>query len=146
MVYGEFIQSVQVEYARLIAEQLPSGLDNVYFVNSGAEAIEGALKLAKKFTGKSEMISFRNAYHGSTHGALSLLGDEYFKTAFRPLLPGVRLLEYNNTDDLRKITTRTACVVAEVVQAEAGVVCPTEGFLQALQKPVRRNRNPPDPG
>ena len=133
MVYGEFIQSVQVEYARLIAEQLPSGLDNVYFVNSGAEAIEGALKLAKKFTGKSEMISFRNAYHGSTHGALSLLGDEYFKTAFRPLLPGVRLLEYNNTDDLRKITTRTACVVAEVVQAEAGVVCPTEGFLQALR-------------
>jgi len=134
MVYGEFIQSPQVEYARLLAENLPDRLDNVYFVNSGAEAIEGALKLAKKVTGRPEIAAFHNAYHGSTLGALSILGDEYFKTPFRPLVPGIRHMEFNHFDDLQKITTNTACVVAEVMQAEAGVITAADGFLQALRK------------
>ncbi len=134
MVYGEFIQSPQVEYAALLTENLPSRLNNVYFVNSGAEAIDGALKLAKKFTGRNEVLSFRNAYHGSTIGALSIMGDESFKTPFRPLMPGVRLLSYNDFDDLSSISTETACVVAEVLQAEAGAICAEEGFLKALRK------------
>ena len=103
-------------------------------MNSGAEAVEGALKLAKKYTGRYEIISFHHAYHGSTLGALSILGDEYFKTAFRPLIPGVRLLNYNKFEDLQNITMDTACVVAEVMQAEAGLISPEKGFLKALRK------------
>lgn len=133
MVYGELIQSAQVEYAELLTGYLPESLNSVYFVNSGSEAIEGALKLAKKYTGRSEIISFKKAYHGSTHGALSILGDEYFKQGYRPLLPDVRLLEFNNFKDLERITSRTACVVAEVLQAEAGMVSEKQGFLSALR-------------
>ena len=134
MVYGELVESPQVRYAELLTRHLPGSLDNVYFVNSGAEAIEGALKLAKRHTGREGMVSFRNAYHGSTHGALSILGDEYYKNAYRPLLPGTSLLRYNNFTDLEKITRHTACVVAEVMQAEAGAVSPAEGFLKALRQ------------
>ncbi len=134
MVYGEFIQTPQVLLAQRLTEVLPEKLDSVYFVNSGSEAIEGALKLSKRYTGRSEIIAFKNAYHGGTHGALSILGNEKLKNAFRPLLPDIRLLEFNDFDDLRYITERTACVVAETIQAEAGIILPENGFLQALRK------------
>jgi len=115
MVYGEYIQSPQVQLAKLLTEHLPENLSSVYFVNSGTEAIEGALKLAKRFTGRTEIISFTNAYHGSTHGSLSIMGNEEFKNAYRPLLPDVKQLEYNNSAQLNLITTRTACVVFETI-------------------------------
>ena len=134
MVYGEYIQSPQVEYAKLLTEQLPKKFDNVYFVNSGSEANEGALKLAKRYTKRSEVISFVNAYHGSTHGCLSILGNEYFKQAFRPLVPGVSFINFNNEDDLQQITTKTACVIVEPVQAEAGIITPENNYLQKLRK------------
>lgn len=134
MVYGEFIQSPQLDYARLIAENLPSSLQSVYFVNSGAEAIEGAMKLAKRFTGRPEIAAFRNAYHGSTQGAMSIMGGEYYKREYRPLLPGIRFLEYNSFGDLEQINSNTACVVAEVTQAEAGIISPEPLFLEALRK------------
>lgn len=133
MVYGEYIQSPQTELAKLLSDNLPTELDNVYFVNSGSEAIEGAMKLAKNYTGRSEIISFKNAYHGSTQGALSILGDEKLKTRFRPLIPGTRLLEFNNINDLEKISEKTACVIAEVIQAEAGIIPAKEGFLNELR-------------
>lgn len=134
MVYGEYIQAPQVKLAEKIAQLLPPTLNSVYFTNSGAEAIEGALKLAKRISGRSEMISFENAYHGSTHGALSIMGSEYFKTAYRPLLPGTSLLRYNNFEDLKKITETVACVVVEPVQGEAGAIVPSPDFLEALRK------------
>ncbi len=134
MVYGEFIQSPQVRYAGMITSHLPSSLSNVYYVNSGSEAIEGAVKLAKRFTGKSKIASFRNAYHGSTHGALSILGNEYFKDAYRPLLPGVVQMEFNDPRSLEKIDNDTACVVAEVMQAEAGVIVQENNFLLKLRE------------
>ena len=134
MVYGELIQSSQLMYADLLTEFLPESLNSVYFLNSGSEAIEGAMKLAKRFTGRSEILSFRNAYHGSTHGALSIMGDEFFKQGYRPLLPDVRLLSYNNLEDLDKITSATACVFAEVLQAEAGMISQQNGFLKALRE------------
>jgi acetylornithine/N-succinyldiaminopimelate aminotransferase len=134
IVYGEYIQSPQVKLAEKIASLLPPTLNTSYFTNSGAEAIEGALKLAKRITGRNELISFTNAYHGSTHGALSIMGSEFFKTAFRPLLPGTRLLCYNNFDDLKLITTETACVVVEPVQGEAGAIVPVNGFLEAIRE------------
>lgn len=134
MVYGELVETPQVEYARLLAEYLPSQIDSVYFLNSGAEAVEGALKLAKRATGRSEMISMRNAYHGSTHGAMSMMGGEEHKNAFRPLLPDVRQIRYNNFDDIQHITTRTACLLVEPVQGEAGVVPPVPGYLEALRR------------
>ncbi len=134
MVYGEFIQSPQVEYAECLVQNLPSALNNVYFVNSGAEAIEGAMKLAKRFTGKHEIAAFRNAYHGSTQGALSILGGEYFKSEFRPLLPGISFLNYNSFEELSLITSKTACVVAEVLQAEAGIIPADAEFLKALRQ------------
>ncbi|MBR4037886.1 MAG: aspartate aminotransferase family protein [Tidjanibacter sp.] len=134
MVYGELVETPQVEYARLLAEYLPGHIDSVYFLNSGAEAVEGALKLAKRATGRSEMISMRNAYHGSTHGAMSMMGGEEHKNAFRPLLPDVRQIRYNNFDDIQHITTRTACLLVEPVQGEAGVVPPVPGYLEALRR------------
>lgn len=134
MVYGEYIQAPQVKLAEKIAQLLPSTLNSTYFTNSGAEAIEGALKLAKRITGRSELMSFEHAYHGSTHGALSIMGSEFFKTAFRPLLPGTSLLRYNHTEDLKKITSDVACVVVEPVQGEAGAIVPVNGFLEALRK------------
>lgn len=133
MVYGEMIEKPQVMLARRLAENLPDSLSSVYFLNSGAEAVEGALKLAKRYTGRTEMIGFRDAYHGSTHGAMSVMGDEFFKTAFRPLLPDVRTLDYNSFEQLECITERTACVIAEVVQGESGVNLPVPGFLAALR-------------
>jgi acetylornithine/succinyldiaminopimelate/putrescine aminotransferase len=134
MVYGEFVQSPQVQLAKMLSDRLPEGLDVSYFVNSGSEAIEGALKLAKRYTGRSEMIAFRNAYHGGTHGALSILGNERLKSAFRPLLPDIRFLDFNVFEQLNKITEKTACVIVESIQAEAGIILPAEGYLKALQK------------
>ncbi|MBL7138481.1 MAG: aspartate aminotransferase family protein [Bacteroidales bacterium] len=133
-VYGEFIQSPQVRLAKQLADLLPSSLDSVYFVNSGSEAIEGAIKLAKRYTGNFEVIAFHNAYHGSTQGALSILGNEAMKNAFRPLIPDTRFLRFNNLDDLKQITNKTACVVAETIQAEAGLILPEERFLVQLRK------------
>lgn len=134
MVYGELVQSPQVEYAELLAQNLPPSLQSIYFVNSGAEAIEGAMKLAKKITGRSRILAFRNAYHGSTQGALSILGDEHFKTPFRPLLPDIGFLDFNDFSQLENINNSTACVFAEIIQAEAGVLPAAEGFLEALRK------------
>ena len=133
MVYGEFVQAPQVRYATLLAAQLPCSLQSVYFVNSGSEAVEASLKLAKRVTGRRELIGFGNAYHGSTHGALSLMGDESYKQSFRPLLPDVRQLKFNDIEALEKITPRTAAVLVEPVQAEAGVVIPCSGYLEALR-------------
>jgi len=133
-VYGEFIQSPQVMLAQRLTELLPPSLDSVYFVNSGSEAVEGAVKLAKRFTGRREVIAFTNAYHGSTQGALSLLGNEGLKNAFRPLIPEVSFLKFNDFMDLNQITERTACVVAETIQAEAGLILPEDGFLDQLRK------------
>src|SRR5580704_16290854 len=116
MVYGELIQSPQVQYATLLTANLPPSLNTVYFTNSGTEAAEGAMKLAKRVTGRTEIVAFHRSYHGSTQGALSLMGDEYWRNAFRPLLPGISHLKYNNEEDLGKITEKTACVIAETIQ------------------------------
>jgi acetylornithine/N-succinyldiaminopimelate aminotransferase len=132
MVYGEYIQSPQVEYAQLLTKHLPSSLSSVYFTNSGSEANEGALKLAKRFTGRTEIIAFKNAYHGSTHGSLSIMGDEFFKNAYRPLLPGVKFLEFNLEEDLDKISEATACVIVEPIQGEAGIKAPKNDYLKKL--------------
>lgn len=133
MVYGELIEKPQVQYAKLITDYLPEPLDSVYFVNSGAEAIEGAMKLAKRYTARTEIISFENAYHGSTQGAMSIMGSETYKTAFRPLLPDTKIIKYDRLDELHKITEKTACVVAECVQGESGVRPPSDGYLSALR-------------
>ncbi|MBE0647669.1 MAG: aspartate aminotransferase family protein [Bacteroidales bacterium] len=133
-VYGEFIQSPQVKLAKRLTDLLPPSLDSVYFVNSGSEAIEGAMKLAKRYTGRQEIIAFKDAYHGSTQGALSILGNEMMKSAFRPLIPDIRHLKFNHFDDLDKITEKTACVVAETIQAEAGLILPEANFLQRLRE------------
>ena len=134
MVYGEYIQSPQVRLAKLITENLPDKLDSVYFVNSGSEAVEGAMKLAKRYTGRTEIISFKNAYHGSTQGSLSIMGNEEFKNAFRPLLPDTRQIRYNNTGDLKSITNKTAAVIVETIQGEAGAVVPQNNFLKQLRE------------
>jgi acetylornithine/succinyldiaminopimelate/putrescine aminotransferase len=134
MVYGELIQSPQVHLAKALAGVLPPQLHSTYFVTSGSEAIEGALKLAKRYTGRPEIAAFRNAYHGGTHGALSICGNEHLKNAFRPLVPSVSLMEFNNTDDLDQISETTACVVVETIQAEAGIILPEDGFLPALRR------------
>lgn len=137
MVYGDTVQRVQVQYAQQLSSLLPPELDSIYFVNSGAEAIEGAMKLSKRATGRTQIISMKGAYHGSTQGALSIQGGEDFKTAFRPLLPDVRQIRFNNFDDLNLITERTACVVAEAVQGEAGIRLPEPGYLGALSARCR---------
>lgn len=134
MVYGEFIQNPQVQLATKLASLLPKSLDSVYFLNSGSEAIEGAMKLAKRYTGRTEIISFNNAYHGSTQGSLSIMGGEVLKQAFRPLLPDVRHLDYNNTEQLNHITSKTACVIVEPIQGEAGVVLPKNIFFSLLRE------------
>ena len=133
MVYGEMIESPQVLYARQIASHLPGSLQSVYFVNSGSEAVEGALKLAKRITGRTQLIGFENAYHGSSHGALSVMGGEFFRSAFRPLLPDVGRIRLNNADDLQHITGRTAAVIVEPMQGEAGIVVADPEFLKALR-------------
>ena len=138
MVYGEVIQSPQVQYATLLASALPPALDMVYFTNSGAEAVEGAMKLAKRATGRSKVMAFKNAYHGSTQGALSIMGDEYFRNAFRPLLPEVYHLDYNADDAIAALDEDTACLVLECVQAEAGAVPARWDWLQKLSARCRQ--------
>jgi len=133
LVYGELIQSPQVQYASLLAGNLPEPLNSVYFTNSGAEAVEGAMKLAKRVTGRTEMVAFRQSYHGSTQGALSVMGDEYWRNAFRPLLPGIWHEEYNSAAATDRITERVACVIAETVQGERGVWAPDSGWLRGLR-------------
>ena len=137
MVYGEMVERPQVEYAHKIAQLLPGELDCVYFVNSGAEAVEVALKLAKRYTGRTELISMRRAYHGSTHGAMSMMGTpegEEWKAEFRPLLPDVKSINFNSFEDLEHITERTAGVLCEVVQGEAGIRLPNPEWLKALRQ------------
>lgn len=132
MVYGEMIEAPQVQYARSLINYLPPELDCVYFTNSGSEATEGAMKLAKRVTGRSRIAAFNNAYHGSTQGALSIMGGEYWRNAYRPLLPDVIHLQFNSQEAIAAIDRQTACVVVEAVQAEAGAIPADEAWLQAL--------------
>jgi acetylornithine/N-succinyldiaminopimelate aminotransferase len=134
MVYGELIQSPQVRYATMLAANLPDSLNTVYFTNSGSEATEGAMKLAKRVTGRTEILAFHKSYHGSTQGALSIMGDEYWRNAFRPLLPGIRHEEYNSVAALDAIGPATACVIAETIQAESGVHAPDRNWMQQLRR------------
>jgi acetylornithine/succinyldiaminopimelate/putrescine aminotransferase len=134
MVNGELILSPQTEYAKLLTDNLPASLNSVFFTASGTEATEGAMKLAKRFTGRTQIVAFKNSYHGSTQGSLSVMGDEYWRNAFRPLLSDVLHLNFNSFDDLELITGQTACVIAETIQAEAGVIMPENNWLKALQK------------
>jgi acetylornithine/succinyldiaminopimelate/putrescine aminotransferase len=134
MVYGEFIQSPQVTYAHWLTSRLPDPMDNVYFVNSGSEAIDGAMKLAKRCTGRREFRAFVNGYHGGTHGALSLLGDETMRSGYYPLLPGIRHLRFNHPEDLRLIDRSVAAVVIEPIQAEAGIIEPEKDFLRVVRE------------
>jgi len=134
MVYGEFVEAPQVQYAKLLADNLPPSLNSVYFTNSGAEAVEGAMKLAKRITNRTQIISFNKSYHGSTQGALSVMGDEYWRNAFRPLLPDVLHLHYNSFESIDLITNQTACVIAETIQAEAGIIVPAKEWIHALRK------------
>ena len=133
MVYGEYIQSSPNMLAAKLTSLLPASLNCCYFVNSGTEANEGALKLAKRFTGRSEIISFEKSYHGSTHGSLSVSGNEKKKNVFRPLLPDVRFIEFNNQNDLEHITDKTSCVIMETIQGDAGVRVPAISFMKALR-------------
>ncbi len=134
MVYGEFVESPQGQLAKALADTLPPSLNNVFFVNSGSEAVEGALKLAKRYTGKPNLVSCRESYHGSSQGALSVSGDEIFKQKFRPLLPGVRHIRYNEIDDLSIINEQTAAVIIETIQGEAGVRIASKEYFSALRK------------
>ena len=134
MVYGEHLQAPQVKLANLLTEHLPSPLNSVYFVMSGSEAVEGAMKLAKRYTGKYEIVCCRNAYHGSTQGAESLRSDIDFVQAFRPLIPGIRFIDFNDETSLDAITNKTACVITEPIQAESGVQLPNENFLKSLRE------------
>ena len=134
MVYGEIVENPQVQYAKLLTQYLPENLDCVFFTNSGTEATEGAMKLAKRVTNRSQIIAFKNAYHGSTQGALSIMGSEYFRQAFRPLLPDVLHEDFNTAAALSAITTKTAAVVMEVIQAEAGVIAADHNWLKAMRQ------------
>ncbi|WP_445731968.1 aspartate aminotransferase family protein [Mariniflexile sp.] len=134
MVYGEYIQKPAVELAKLLAQNLPATLESTYLVNSGTEAIEGALKLAKRATGRSEMIAANSAYHGNTMGSMSVMGFEERKQAFRPLLPDVRFITFNNGEDLNHITTKTAGVILETIQGGAGFIQPENGYLEKVRK------------
>jgi acetylornithine/succinyldiaminopimelate/putrescine aminotransferase len=133
MVYGEYIQTPQTQLAKALCDTLPTHLDNVYLVNSGSEAIEGALKLAKRYTNRRELISCVDAYHGSSHGSLSVGGNEVFKRAYRPLLPGIKTVWYGSFSDLEKISTETAAVVIETIQGEAGIRVACKEYFQALR-------------
>jgi acetylornithine/succinyldiaminopimelate/putrescine aminotransferase len=133
MVNGELILSPQTQYAKLLTDNLPPSLNSVFFTASGTEATEGAMKLAKRFTGRTQIVAFKNSYHGSTQGSLSIMGDEYWRNAFRPLLPDVLHLNFNSFEDLDLITEQTACVIAETIQAEAGVIVPENNWLKALR-------------
>lgn len=134
MVYGEVIQSPQVKYAELLTAHLPGNLDCVYFTNSGTEATEGALKLARRATGRTDIISCNRSYHGSTLGALSIMGDEYWRNAYRPLLPGAWHYDYNSEELLNAINGQTSCVIIETIQAEAGVITPNLNWIKKLRE------------
>jgi len=133
MVYGEYVYYPQVQLSKLLCQHLPNTLNTVYLTNSGTEATEGAMKLAKRYTGRTEVIGFQHSYHGSTQGSLSIIGDEYFKSNYRPLIPDTKSIRYNNIEDLSQITERTACVFAEVIQAESGVNPAKKEWLQQLR-------------
>ena len=134
MVYGEYAQEKPVELCKLLAEATPEPLEVTYLVNSGAEAIDGALKLAKRYTGREEIISMKNSYHGNTHGALSVSGNEVHKREFRPLLPMISFIEFNNEEEFSKITEKTACVIAETIQGAAGFLTPSQDYFKNLKK------------
>ena len=134
MVYGEFIQPVQVQLAKELIASTPEGLDQVFFVNSGSEAVEGAMKLAKRFTGRPDIVACKNAYHGSSHGALSVSGNERLKQAFRPLVPGIKHIRFGNIEDLESINENTAAMIIETVQGEAGVRMAGHHYFQALKQ------------
>ena len=133
MVYGEYSQSPAVEYCKLMASLLPAPLDKTYLVNSGTEAIEGSLKLARRVTGRSQLISCHNAYHGNTMGSMSVMGFEERKQAFRPLIPDVEFITFNNEADLEKITTQTAGILLETIQGGAGFIEPQNDFLKKVR-------------
>ncbi|MBL0234459.1 MAG: aspartate aminotransferase family protein [Chitinophagaceae bacterium] len=133
MVYGEFVETPQVQYAMKLTQHLPGSLNAVYFTNSGSEATEGAMKLAKRVTGRTNMVGFKNSYHGSTQGALSMIGDEYWRNAFRPLIPGIVHLDHNSFEALDHINEDTACVLLEPIQAEAGLKIPSKEWMQAIR-------------
>ncbi len=133
MVYGEYVQTPQVRFAEKLISILPENLQSVYFVNSGAEAVEGALKLAKRYTGREKIVACHNAYHGSTHGALSVMGSDEFKRGYGPLLPGVDFIRFDNIEDLKLINNDTACVIIETIQGEAGIRVPEITYMQALR-------------
>ncbi len=134
MVYGEFIETPQVQYAKLLCEHLPVSLNSVYFTNSGAEATEGAMKLAKRATNRTRIVALNNSYHGSTQGALSVIGSEYWRNAFRPLLPGILHYDYNSSEAVNAITVETSCVIVETVQGEAGIIIPSKDWMKSLRK------------
>lgn len=133
MVYGEYAQEMPVKLCKLLAEATPEPLEMTYLVNSGAEAIDGALKLAKRYTGREEIVSFKNSYHGNTHGALSVSGNEYHKREFRPLLPMISFINFNDEKDLNQITHKTACVILETIQGAAGFLVPENDYLKKLK-------------
>lgn len=139
MVYGEFNQSPQVKYATTLLPCLPSTLNCIYFTTGGSESIEGAMKLAKRVTGKTEFVSFKNSYHGSTQGALSLMGDEYFKNAFRPLLPNTKQITYNSLEELNQIGADTAAVVLELIQAESGIKPANQEFINKISEKCKQH-------
>ena len=134
MVNGELVLSPQTRYAKLLADNLPASLNSIFFTTSGTEATEGAMKLAKRYTGRMQIAAFNNSYHGSTQGSLSIMGSEYWRNAFRPLLPGISHLTYNSYESLEEISEATACIIAETIQAEAGVIIPEKAWLHALRK------------
>ena len=134
MVYGEYIQAPQTRFAKALSDKLPNPLDTIYFVNSGTEANEAALKLAKRYTGRTQLIAFNASYHGNTHGSLSVSGNEQKKFAFRPLLPEVHFIDFNHTEQLDQITTDTAAVIIEPIQGDAGIRIPSKAYMQALTK------------
>ena len=134
MVYGEFVQQPQVALSKLLSQNLPEGLDSVYLTNSGTEATEGALKLAKRLTNRFEIIAAKNGYHGNSQGAMSVAGNEASKGAFRPLIPGTKFIEFNNFDDITKITQQTAAVILETIQGGAGFIVPKDSYLKAVKE------------
>lgn len=134
MVYGELVESPQVLYAQKLASLLPSTLNSIYFTSSGTEATEGAMKLAKRLTGRTKMVAFNESYHGSSQGALSIMGSEYWRNAYRPLLPEIYHIDHNHIDQLNIIDQNTACVIAEPIQAERGVLSPSIEWMRALRK------------
>lgn len=140
MVYGELVENPQVNYAKLLTSKLPANLNSVFYTASGSEATEGAMKLAKRYTGRSKIISFKNSYHGSTQGSLSIMGSEFWKQQYRPLLPDVMQIKYNSFEDLNFIDENTAAVFAETIQAEAGVNVPQQEWISALREKCNQTK------